>query len=67
METGKGKPEAGSTVDPKKLLKQKRLDFDLHVNLIMRSEDEPKNAATFRAYCEGADGLAKRLGGSAKA
>lgn len=67
METGKGKSETGATVDVKKLAKKRRLDFDLHVNLIMRMEDEPKNAALFRAYCEGAEGLAKRLVTPAKA
>ena len=60
MENVEGKGPA-LTADEKKAVRKKKLDFDLHVNLIMRNVGEPKNAAVFRAYCEGADGLQERL------
>lgn len=37
-------------------------DFTLHVALIMKQDDLSKNAATVRAYTEGARGLDQRLG-----
>ena len=44
-----------------KARKAQMLDHDIHVGLIMRATGEPKTAALFRAYCEGAAGLKSRL------
>lgn len=42
--------------------KQKKADFDLHILLIMRQEGITKAKAQFRAWLEGEQGLAARLG-----
>lgn len=60
MEVTKG-PSVGLTLAQKQAAKSRKLDFDLHVALIMRTEGENKNAASFRAYCEGEEGLKTRL------
>lgn len=38
-----------------------RLDFDLHVALIMRGDNVAKSKAVFRAWIEGRSGLETRL------
>lgn len=38
-----------------------KLDFELHVALIMRNDNVPKAKALFRAWIEGREGLEKRL------
>lgn len=45
----------------KKALSQAKLDFNLHVALIMRQDSANKNAALFKAWLEGRDGLQNRL------
>lgn len=39
----------------------KKLDFELHVSLIMRTDRLSKSRAVFKAYLEGQNGLEKRL------
>lgn len=41
---------------------KQKSDFDLHLLLIMKQEGLSKAKAHFRAWCEGPDGLNKRLG-----
>lgn len=41
--------------------KIERARFELHVALIQEALRESKAAATFRAYCEGSEGLSRRL------
>lgn len=48
-------------VDPKKEFARVKRDFELHVNLIMRTEDVTKSHALIIAYKEGQTGLSKRL------
>lgn len=48
----------------KKQVSQLKLRFALHVSLIMHQLGESKAAATFRAWCEGDEGLSKRLAGN---
>lgn len=53
--------DANASSTEKKALAKLKNDFALHVALIMRSTGEAKNAATFRAWCEGQGGLNTRL------
>lgn len=46
----------------RQLAKQQKNDFALHVALIMKTHGVPKSRAAFIAWCEGHDGLNKRLG-----
>lgn len=45
----------------KKAQRQARKDFDLHVGLIMRSDEVPIATARVTAYVEGVAGLVRRL------
>lgn len=45
----------------KERLAKGKIDFDLHVGLIMRAEGVSKSKAVFTAYLEGRQGLEKRL------
>lgn len=40
---------------------KRKLDFELHVALIMRNDNVPKAKALFRAWLEGPKGLDDRL------
>lgn len=52
-----------TTIDEqKRLSRQSKNDFALHVALIMKTHSVPKSKAYFLAWCEGYDGLNKRLG-----
>lgn len=46
---------------PKAIEAKQKLDYELHVALIMRTERLSKSRAVFRAYTEGPSGLDKRL------
>lgn len=62
METGKGKQEAGSTVEPVALTYvQAKNKFDLHVLLIVEAGEKSLVKARAFAYAEGISGLNKRL------
>lgn len=50
------------SAEAKAALAKRTNEFKLHVALIMRMEGENQKAATFRAYCEGVEGLDRRLG-----
>lgn len=54
-------PPALSEADQKKALAKAKLDFQLHVALIQRTDGVPKNKALFTAWLEGELGLQKRL------
>lgn len=56
-----------STQSEKAAAKSAKLDFDLHVALIQRSDKVNKNAALFKAWLEGPSGLSERLGPTAPA
>lgn len=45
----------------KKVMAQAKLDFQLHVALIMKQDQATKNNALFKAWLEGEKGLAERL------
>lgn len=45
----------------KRDLSKKKDEFSLHVALIMHQDTVPKSKATFIAWLEGNEGLAKRL------
>lgn len=53
--------DAGVVTLDKKALERKKLDFNLHVALIMRMDSANKNKALFQAWLEGEQGLAARL------
>lgn len=45
----------------KAILAKQKLDFELHVALIMRTDGMTKGKAVFTAWLEGPSGLEKRL------